>query len=273
MQKITMSSTAGQKRPACEAFAHGQVKHRFTLIELLVVIAIIAILAAMLLPALQQARERAKTASCGSNFGTMGKYLGFYVSDYNGFFPQKKKHPSYFFQNVQSSSPWHPYQDLWGNDCTYLGGITRSSNGVTTRNKLACPTVGEANLYNYSYVPAPYTNLPEVTGTRYLSIAVNYWLNGYSGLVPRFSRIRKPSRLIYMADSAGYGITDYRNSWHLEHQEQKFIMGYRHSGKQAWLLHADGHTSLAREHASVCYKCSPVKADGGTWRVTTSVND
>ena len=62
-------------------------KFRFTLIELLVVIAIIAILASMLLPALQQARARGKGVKCGSNFNTMGKYFGMYVSDYKGFIP------------------------------------------------------------------------------------------------------------------------------------------------------------------------------------------
>ncbi len=76
---------------------------KFTLIKLLVVIAIIAILAAMLLPALNSARDKGKEIKCTSNMKQLALGCIQYTSDYNGFFPNDGG-------SSRSNPPWAKWQ-------------------------------------------------------------------------------------------------------------------------------------------------------------------
>ncbi len=100
----------------------------FTLIELLVVIAIIAILAAMLLPSLQNARNKAKDSSCLSNLKQIGIMLNAYQVDYSGTFPYV-------------SSKWE-----WGEGNGWMNEIT--TNPTSDKKVFKCP---EEKTRDFSY--------------------------------------------------------------------------------------------------------------------------
>ena len=168
------------------------MKKRFTLIELLVVIAIIAILAAILLPALQAARERAKSTSCTNNLKQLGTFATMYIGDNRNLWPTTNT------TTIASTNVNEIRNFLWPT-CLIYGKYTpdwRDKGDVKKRQydynmiypdntAYRCPSIEfctKSGLFNKFTVPQTYATPLFQSAER--SFAKNHCLNlgGFSGL-------------------------------------------------------------------------------------------
>lgn len=138
-----------------------QIHWKFTLIELLIVIAIIAILAGMLLPALNRARETARSIQCTGNMRQFGTAYHQYMTD-NREYPipkevLKRNGNTSLLYNWQVIVAEYLYKglpaDLYGSSLANL--VIKGGKSVFT-----CPSVKDYPLPSFStylYINADFT--------------------------------------------------------------------------------------------------------------------
>ena len=210
----------------------------FTLIELLVVIAIIAILAAMLLPALSQAREKARQAVCMSNLRQIALGFLMYIQENNESFP-----PCTIYGAGKDGTAWDYKWDAYDDPDSFTGDGYIGIYLAKTINVYGCPSA--KTLYSWDR---------PITGYAYNTS----YLGGGWQAIAKYARVKRPSGTVLVGDSAYYDYThpqltgnnglrspnDPSHTMNFGLGDSDFCVHFRHSGI-ANVAYCDGHVKGA----------------------------
>jgi len=192
----------------------------FTLIELLVVMAILSILMALLLPAIQTAKEKARESKCKNNMATLGKCMMMFVTEHDDMFPTG----GWVGMNFESDWVWGgnvisvPQRDpsqcqrvlieqgaLWSYVTgyprvgTYGGSAARKMQdewyASPDKNPYLCPSAGPVGRKRgLSYAMNSNLNIPSGSGTNNVGIKI--------------TQIKNPTRTILLVDESELTLND-----------------------------------------------------------------
>lgn len=250
-------------------------KHRlnkFTLIELLVVIAIIAILAGILMPALSQARERGRAASCVSNLKNIGVTAMQYCDDFDGWVLPTT--PANY--NRTTTKEWNRADSYF---CTMLQkfnskNYVHGNSAYLTPSVLHCAAVPDTQFYGK--VPVRYFSYTICNSVAWSMAASNASkLQNMLETRKKYAFFRNPSQTPFITDGEGsYNFQIESGSANQLDPEAKSIcetdgtrrVGYRHNGRVNMLtLAGNVRTDITKIPSRLTTSAKNCYPDEGTY--------